>query len=130
MRKPRPSVRSGLPSAPLVGLPATGFEEESATTLFAMAVSVKASSLRPVEQEALWRPRWRTMAGLEAADNRALVAECVDLYGDHYGRWGDGSDKPGERVRISEKAFLERISDDNVWVACAFKGSQLIGYCV
>jgi SAM-dependent methyltransferase/GNAT superfamily N-acetyltransferase len=95
-----------------------------------MAASVTTGSLRPAEQEALWRPRWRTMAGLEAADDRGLVAECVDLYGDHYGRWGEGSDRSGERVRISQKAFLERISDDSVWVACAFKGSQLIGYCV
>lgn len=95
-----------------------------------MAASAKTNAVRPAEQEALWRPRWRTLAGPEAAGDQALVDECVNLYGDHYGRWGEGSDKPGERVRISEKDFLERIADDNVWVACAFKGSQLIGYCV
>jgi 2-polyprenyl-3-methyl-5-hydroxy-6-metoxy-1,4-benzoquinol methylase/GNAT superfamily N-acetyltransferase len=70
------------------------------------------------------------MTGPEAARDPGLVAECLDLYAKHYGRWGEAAEKPGERVRISEEAFLERISDDDVWLACAFKDGQLIGYCV
>ena len=70
------------------------------------------------------------MPGPEAASDPHLVAECLDLYANHYGRWGKGAEKPGERVRISKEVFLERISDDNVWLACAFKDGHLIGYCV
>jgi 2-polyprenyl-3-methyl-5-hydroxy-6-metoxy-1,4-benzoquinol methylase len=69
------------------------------------------------------------MPGPEAACDPGLVAECLDLYANHYGRWGEGAKNPGERVRISEEDFLERISDDNVWLACASKDGQLIGYC-
>lgn len=70
------------------------------------------------------------MPGPEAARDPGLIAECLDLYANHYGFWGTGAKNPGERVRISEEAFLERISDDNVSLACAFKEGQLIGYCV
>jgi SAM-dependent methyltransferase/GNAT superfamily N-acetyltransferase len=70
------------------------------------------------------------MPGSEAASDPALVAECLDLYANHYGRWGERAERPGERVRISEAAFLERISNDNVSLACAFKDGHLIGYCV
>jgi SAM-dependent methyltransferase/GNAT superfamily N-acetyltransferase len=70
------------------------------------------------------------MPGPAAATDPGLVAECLDLYANHYGHWGDAADKPGERVQISEEKFLERITDDNVWLACAFKEGQLIGYCV
>jgi 2-polyprenyl-3-methyl-5-hydroxy-6-metoxy-1,4-benzoquinol methylase/GNAT superfamily N-acetyltransferase len=95
-----------------------------------LAISADISASAPAEQEALWRPCWRSMSGPAAARDPGLVAECLDLYANHYGRWGKRANNPGEQVRISERDFLERISDDNVRLACAFRDGRLIGYCV
>ena len=65
------------------------------------------------------------MPGPEAARDAGLVEQCLDLYGNHYGRWGKGAGTPGARVRISEAAFRKRIDHDNVWLACAFKDDLL-----
>jgi SAM-dependent methyltransferase len=82
------------------------------------------------EPDTLWDPRWRSMPGPEAAEDAELVAQCLGLYAEHYGRWGEGAPQPGAPVRISEASFRERIGHDNVWLACAFKDELLIGFCV
>lgn len=70
------------------------------------------------------------MAGREAASDRDLVAECVELYSTHYGKWGPGGPHPGERVRLEPGRFVNLIADDDAWLACAFSSESLIGYCV
>lgn len=81
-------------------------------------------------QRSLWQPRWRSLPGREAAGDPALVDACVELYSNHYGRWGAPSPKSGQPVRLTREQLLERLDDDAVWLACAFHDERLIGYCI
>ncbi len=100
-------------------------------SLWRLNLQLPTSAEPPAEkQAALWQPEWRSLAGPEAAADHALVAECVELYSNHYGRWGEAAENPGEPVRISTDHFLALLDDDNAWLACASKGEMLIGYCI
>jgi 2-polyprenyl-3-methyl-5-hydroxy-6-metoxy-1,4-benzoquinol methylase/GNAT superfamily N-acetyltransferase len=70
------------------------------------------------------------MPGPEAAADAQLVEDCLELYGQHYGRWGVGAPEPGGRVRIPRRRFLGLLEDSDAWLACAFDGDRLVGYCV
>jgi hypothetical protein len=83
----------------------------------------------PTKATQLWQFRWRWLPGPNAAQDDALLRSCVGLYAEHYGTWGPGADRPGEPVRMPVGRLRTVLSDPDAWLACAFHGDRLVGYC-
>lgn len=84
----------------------------------------------PAEQRTLWRPKWLSLPGPEAAADDDLIAQCIELYGTHYGQWGPKGENPGGAIRIPRGKFLDLLSNEAARLSCAFDENRLIGYCV
>jgi 2-polyprenyl-3-methyl-5-hydroxy-6-metoxy-1,4-benzoquinol methylase/GNAT superfamily N-acetyltransferase len=82
------------------------------------------------EQPTLWQLRWRWIPGPEAAREDDLITACVELYSEHYGKWGPKGVNPGGSVRMEPDRFVRLIDDEATWLACAYADGSLIGYCV
>lgn len=68
---------------------------------------------------------------LGALMNDASVAEMATLYSEHYGVWGAGSSgRDGQPIRMSVLMIRKFIGYEDVYVASAFLGNDLIGYAV
>ena len=58
----------------------------------------------------------------------AELSACQQLYSAHYGIWGKGSGRDGQRIWLSREYLKGLVSSQKAWVAFArFKG-ELIGY--
>ncbi len=77
----------------------------------------------------LWQFSWLWLPGTEAADDDALIGQCVDLYSREYGVWGERGKDPGARIRMSRARIRGLLARDEAWLACAYSDSQLVGYC-
>lgn len=44
--------------------------------------------------------------------NDDFVNQCIDLYSNHYGIWGEKGPRPGEHVKLSRNRFSEWLSSD------------------
>jgi 2-polyprenyl-3-methyl-5-hydroxy-6-metoxy-1,4-benzoquinol methylase len=70
------------------------------------------------------------MPGSEALSHDDALDECVELYSEHYGTWGERGVNPGEPVRTTRERLAELLDGDAAWLARAFADGALIGYCV
>lgn len=65
---------------------------------------------------------------LFANDN--FVNQCIELYSNHYGIWGEKGPRPGEHVKLSRKRFSEWLSSDCSSIYYATLDDILIGYAI
>lgn len=80
--------------------------------------------------ERLWDFHWQTFSGETVRTSPDLIAECLDLFGAHYGVWGGLHPRRGERIALPEKHFVDMFESDESLLACAYHEGDLVGYCV
>lgn len=62
--------------------------------------------------------------------NDDFVNQCIDLYSNHYGIWGEKGPRPGEHVKLSRNRFSEWLSSDCSSIYYATLDDVLIGYAI
>ena len=78
----------------------------------------------------LWRFKWRWLLGREASADQRLMSECSTLYSDNYGTWGKRGSRPGQPIRQTAANIISHLDADDTWLAAAYHGERLIGYCI
>lgn len=73
------------------------------------------------------RSRWEY--GQVAAQDDALLKECVELFDGNYGRWGESGPKPGEPIRMSVSRLKRLLDNDHARIAITYAGTDVVGYC-
>lgn len=59
----------------------------------------------------------------------SLLDEFAQLFSDHYGVWGIGSGRVGDRIKLSSKRLLAFVPSDG-WAAFARHNGKLVGYAL
>ena len=67
-----------------------------------------------------------TKACCKLSDQELL--NCSELFSNHYGKWGEKAEKPGQQIKLSKKSYEEYAKLDNCFVALAYYNNQLIGH--
>ncbi len=64
------------------------------------------------------------------ASNEKLLAECMELYSNHYGMWSKAGPHPGNHVKLSKERFLPWLQAESATLYYATLGEKVIGYAV
>ena len=64
------------------------------------------------------------------ASNDDLVQQCIDLYSNHYGVWGDRGIHPGKRVKLSRGRLEPWLNTESAVLYYATHEDKLIGYAI
>lgn len=64
------------------------------------------------------------------ASNDILVNQCIDLYSNHYGVWGDKGVHPGKHVKLSRERLEPWLNSDSAMLYYATYQEKLIGYAI
>lgn len=64
------------------------------------------------------------------ASNDSLVDQCIELYSNHYGIWGDKGVHPGKHVKLSRERLEPWLNSDSAMLYYATQEEQLIGYAI
>lgn len=68
---------------------------------------------------------YKTIACSKLTDDEIL--QCKELFDNHYGTWGEGSERKGKRIKFPRKRYEEYKSLENTYVALAILDHQIIG---
>lgn len=55
------------------------------------------------------------------------ICQCKQLFDNHYGTWGEGSERNGKRIKFPNKRYEEYRALDNTYVALAILNGVIIG---
>lgn len=68
----------------------------------------------------------------EVIADKSFRRECIDLYSGHYGIWDNKADAKlaGKHVQLSDKLFMNWLSNDHAYIYYARSPKGLIGYAV
>ncbi len=69
--------------------------------------------------------QFKTIACAHLSDNELL--QCKNLFDNHYGVWGDGHPRKGEKIKFPTKLYQQYREMDNAFVALAFTDQGIIG---
>lgn len=69
--------------------------------------------------------QYRTVACQKLTDDE--ISQCKHLFDNHYGVWGEGSNRKGQRIRFPSKSYEEYRTLDNTYVALALLDGVIIG---
>lgn len=76
-------------------------------------------------QGTIWDIQFKTTACQKLSDVELL--QCKALFDEHYGKWGEGSPKRGERIRFPKSLYEKYRHMDNAYVALATHDGNVIG---
>lgn len=69
--------------------------------------------------------QFKTIACAHLSEEELL--QCKNLFDNHYGVWGDGHPRKGEKIIFPKKLYQQYREMDNAFVALAFTDSGIIG---
>ena len=69
--------------------------------------------------------RYKTIPCQKLTDKE--LAQCKELFDNHYGTWGEGSDREGKRIKFPSSRYEEYRELNNTYVALAILDGVIIG---